>query len=78
MRCTARWDVLDCFYDLSIPDELQTVAARHRQHLAELILKLRSLGFDEEAVGRSVDQLIASYRAELLEAIKTLGGFCRD
>ncbi len=63
----------DSFYDLQVPAELQEVARRHQQHLAELVSKLRMVGMDDKLIERSVDQLISSYKAQLLDAIKTLG-----
>jgi hypothetical protein len=66
--------MLDGFYDFKIPAELQEVASRHQQHVAELITKLRSVGLEDQIIERSVDQLIASYRAELMRAVKALKG----
>jgi hypothetical protein len=66
--------MLDGFYDIEIPGELQAVASRHQQHIAELIAKLRSLGLEDALIERSVDQLIASYRGELMRAVKALKG----
>ena len=68
--------MLDSFYDFEIPDELREVAKRHQQHVAELVSRLRSVGLDDQVIELSVDQLIASYRAELVEAVKTLRGLC--
>ena len=69
--------MLDKFYDFPVPEELIEVAARHQQHVAELVSKLQSIGMDENLIERSVDQLIASYRVQLLEAVKALGELCR-
>ena len=66
--------MLGSFYEFAIPEELQAVAARHHQHVAELITKLRSAGLVDQLIERSVDQLIASYRAELMGAVKALKG----
>lgn len=68
----------DGFYGFQIPEQLREVAGRHQEHVAELVSKLRSVGMDDNLIERSVDQLIASYRAQLLEAIKGLGEYCRD
>jgi hypothetical protein len=68
--------MLDSFYEIEIPEELRGVASRHRQHVAELISSLRSFGVDDQGVERSVDELIGSYRAELVTAIKTLKRHC--
>jgi hypothetical protein len=64
--------MLDSFYDVEVPIELRDLATRHQQHVAALISKLRSVGLDDQMIERSVDQLIASYRAELLRAVKAL------
>ena len=64
--------MLDSLYGFQIPDELRDVASRHQLHVAELISKLRSVGLDDHLIERSVDQLVASYRAELLRAVKAL------
>lgn len=66
--------MLDSFYEFRIPDELREVASRHQQHVADLISKLQSAGLDDQLIERSVDQLIASYRAELMEAVRALTG----
>lgn len=64
--------MLDGFYDITVPDALREVASRHQQHVAELIAKLQAVGLDDQLIERSVDQLIASYRAELMQAVKAL------
>ncbi|MBV8688190.1 MAG: hypothetical protein JOZ90_03330 [Alphaproteobacteria bacterium] len=68
--------MLDSFYEIEIPDELSGVATRHQQHVAELVSGLRSFGVDDQLIERSVDELIASYRAELVTAIKRLKRHC--
>ena len=65
------------FYDLPIPDELRAVASRHQQHVAELVVKLRLVGMDNHLIEQSVDSLIASYRAQLLQAVRAVGDLCR-
>lgn len=62
--------MLDDRYDLDMPEQLRAVAARHEQHVTKLVVQLRSFGMEEEAIQRSVDELIESYRAELVSAIK--------
>lgn len=64
--------MLDSFYDLPVPKQLIEVSSRHQQHIAELVLKFRKSGMDEILIEHSVDQLIASYRTELIAAIKSL------
>jgi hypothetical protein len=59
--------------DIEIPEQLRAAAARHKEHVAQLVGQLRSFGMTEEAIEQSVDQLISAYRAELVEAIKALG-----
>ena len=63
---------LDRFYGFQLPDELREVATRHQQHVADLVSKLRSSGMEDILIDQAVDQLVASYRAELLEAVKSL------
>lgn len=65
--------MLNSFYDLHVPAELREVASRHQQHVVELVSKLQMVGMDDNLIERSVDQLISSYRAQLLDAIKALG-----
>jgi hypothetical protein len=60
-------------YGLPIPEVLQDVAARHQQHILELVWQLKSVGMDARQIEASVDQLIASYRAELHDAVKEMG-----
>lgn len=69
--------MLNTFYDFDIPEQLLEVATRHQEHVAELVSKLTQVGMDEDLIERSVDQLISSYRAQLLEAVKALGEQCR-
>lgn len=56
-----------------IPEQLRAAAARHKQHVSQLVSQLRSFGMTEEAIEQSVDELISAYRAELVKAIKALG-----
>jgi hypothetical protein len=66
--------MLDSFYEIQIPNELREVAGRHQQHIVALISQLQSAGLDDGLIERSVDQLIASYRSELMKAVKALKG----
>lgn len=68
--------MLDYRYDCEMPEQLRAVALRHEQHITKLVVQLRSLGMEEEVIQRSVDELISSYRGELVDAIKALAG-CR-
>lgn len=69
--------MLDSYYDVTVPDELKEVASRHQQHVTELVSMLRIAGTDSSLIELSVDQLITSYRAELLRAITALKGLPR-
>lgn len=66
-------DTSDLF---GVPQELRDVTMRHRRHLSELIERLLIAGMNEDLIQHSVEQLIVSYRAELLDAVKRLGVFC--
>jgi hypothetical protein len=55
---------------IELPTELAACAARHQKHLGDLIISFRSLGMDEDTIGRHVHQLVSSYEAELLSAIQ--------
>ena len=68
--------MLDSFHEIEIPDELRAVANRHQRHVAELISSLRLFGVDDRLIERSIDELIGSYRAELVTAINTLKRHC--
>jgi hypothetical protein len=75
--CTRRGELmLDSFYEIDIPDALRGVATRHQRHVGELVSSLRAFGVDDQIIERSVDQLMGSYRAELVTAIKTLKRPC--
>ena len=68
--------MLDSFHEIEIPDELRAVAARHQQHVADLVSSLRSFGVDDRLIERGLDELIGAYRVELAAAIKALKGPC--
>ncbi len=61
-------------YGIEVPDQLLDLAERHKRHLAELTKMLRTVGMDETAIEKAVDQLIANYRVQLLAATKALKG----
>lgn len=61
------------FYGVEVPVELQRVSERHQQHIAELVTTLRSAGLTEHSIEDAVDRLVASYRSQLLEAVKSIG-----
>ena len=58
--------------DVDIPVELKGSVVRHKQHLAALVLSLRSAGLDEALIEASVHQLMSAYESELMTAIKAL------
>ena len=55
-----------------IPQELQESVDRHRANLARLIVSLRSAGVGSAQIEASVSAVVASYRQELLTAIKAI------
>jgi hypothetical protein len=63
---------IDPFHDLQIPLELQASLERHHQHRAQLVTSLRSAGVDEAQIEKSVAVIIASYKAQLIQAMKRL------
>jgi hypothetical protein len=65
--------MLDDRFGIDVPDQLREVASRHARHITKLVSQLSSYGMDAQMIEHSVDTLIGSYRAELLEAIKALG-----
>jgi hypothetical protein len=62
----------DALAGLAIPAALQASVERHRANLARLIVSLQRAGFCESQIDASVNAVIASYKAELLIAIKSL------
>ncbi len=66
--------MVETLYGIDVPQELCDLAERHKQHLAELITMLRTVGMSEESIEKAVDQLISDYRVQLLDAAKTLRG----
>lgn len=61
------------FGDLELPPELRDLVRRHEQNVADLVNRLHAVGLDEPAIEAAVDQIMASYRTQLMEAIKALG-----
>lgn len=64
--------MIETLSDFDVPEQLLELVDRHKQHLIELVTKLRTVGIDEIAIEETVDQLIANYRVQLLEAAKAL------
>lgn len=62
----------DPFSDLDVPPELDESLQRHRRHIMDLMLTLRSAGLAQEQIEASVSIMIASYKQELLDTIKRL------
>jgi hypothetical protein len=62
----------DPFADLDVPPQLEESLARHRMHLADLIRTMKTAGVSEERIEESISELIASYKAELLAAIRSM------
>jgi hypothetical protein len=62
----------DPFADLDVPPVLEESLARHRRHLGELVRAMKTAGVSEEHIEESVSELIASYKEELLAAIRSL------
>jgi hypothetical protein len=54
-----------------MPAPLQASIDRHRAHLAQLVTALRAAGVAETQVEASVNTLMATYRAELMLALKS-------
>ncbi|WP_297489420.1 hypothetical protein [Acidocella sp.] len=57
---------------LTVPAALQPSIERHRAHLAQLILSLRAAFVPEAQIEASIRTLSASYRAELIQVLKSL------
>lgn len=55
-----------------IPEALQPSVARHQANLARLLESLRAAGMDDATIETAVTTLMASYKQELLAAIKAL------
>ena len=64
------WTERDPFADLEIPEALQASLERHRRNLAGLIANLQSAGISDEQIEASVTVIVASYKEELLRAIR--------
>jgi hypothetical protein len=62
----------DTFHDVEIPPELEESLHRHRENLSRLIISLRSAGISEAQIEESVSVIVASYKDELMQALKTL------
>ena len=56
--------------DYELPAELEDSLQRHRRELKRLVAALRSAGVSEQMIEESVSVMIASYRDELILALK--------
>lgn len=63
----------DGFEDLDLPESLRDLARRHQQNVADLVSRLRNVGLDAATIEAAVDQLMVSYRVQLVDAMKALG-----
>lgn len=72
LKQQAEWVNGDPFEDLVVPEALEGSLRRHREHLLHLILSLQSAGISEDQIEASVSTIVASYKAELMEAIKAM------
>lgn len=61
-------------YGIEIPPELRDLTQRHQTHIGELVTQLRTVGLDDAAIEAAVDQLIGTYRGQLIDAVKAIGG----
>ena len=62
----------DPFSGMQVPPELEESLQRHRHNLLRLIMTLRSAGVDEKQIEESVLGVVASYKEELMRAIKRM------
>ena len=62
----------DPFEHMFIPDVLQESLQHHRENLAKLIKSLEAVGLSEEQIEVNVSVIVASYKEELLRAIKSM------
>jgi hypothetical protein len=62
----------DPFADLDVPPPLEVSLARHRRHLAELVSTMKMAGVSDRQIEESVSVLIATYKEELMAAIRRM------
>lgn len=58
---------------LDLPHSVRDLVLRHQQNIADLVGRLHEFGLDDISIEAAVDPLIASYRSQLVEAMKALG-----
>ncbi len=62
----------DPFAGLEIPEVLHESMRRHQENLVRLIRSLQSAGLSEAEIEVSVSVIVASYRSELIHALKSI------
>ena len=62
----------DATAGLHVPPSLQAGVARHRVHLSQLAVALRAARLPDAQIAASLDALVASYRAELINVLNAL------
>jgi len=62
----------DPFANLDIPQPLEESIVRHRTHLAQLVHTMKTAGISDEQIEESVSVLVASYKTELMAAIRSM------
>ncbi len=63
----------DSLYGIEVPQGLRDLADRHQRNIADLVTRLRTVGLDDDAIEVAVDQLMATYRIQLIQAVKAVG-----
>lgn len=64
--------VSEVFAGADVPEILRPSLERHRENLLRLVQSLHEAGVDEAQIELSVHTVVASYKAELLAAVKSL------
>ena len=64
----------DPFSGLQVPDALHASLQRHRENLAQLVRNLQSAGVGATQIEASINVIVASYRDELIRAIRSMMG----
>lgn len=70
----ASFEMIESLSSVAVPQEFQELVERHHQHVADVIARLRTIGLDGSSIEGAVDQLMARFRANLLDAIQAIGG----
>lgn len=65
--------MMDELEGVDLPPSLRALALRHQRNIAELVGRLRDVGLDEATIEAAVDQLVESYRSQLVDTVKALG-----